>query len=258
MFRIFCLTNAFLVTIWCSQRCHMFGFFSGLLTFLKVNFTCRYLSCQMPLSYLPNSFSTVKTAAHANKLILIYNFISFSVYSLLLICVVKYLRANITCDGILILVFIFSKSSTLSLLFHISLYYDACISCNDSLTSCHTIQVLCDIPSVTRFNINNLVSTFNCLLNGRLSILSFIFLHLLHLGLGNVNFLFKDILFNRVLIIIFLSVLSVLSTLWDPWCNNWPTGLHTLHEQLIAFCFATILTLLGLYWLRIRYISLIR
>lgn len=215
----------------------------------------------MSLSDFTHSFSAIKAATHSCHLTSVNNLITFSVNFLLLICIIENLRANIIyTSGHIILVLVICKCTASPLLLLITMNDQACIGGDNILSSNHTIKILSDIPLMALFNIYNLVGTFNCLLNSLLAILSFLFLHCLHLWLWNINLLFEYILLHSILIFIFLCILSVLCTLWDArWRCHGPTRLHTFHEDRIAlFSFTAILTLLCLNRLCIGYITLVR
>lgn len=138
----------------------------------------------MPFPDLSHPLSAIKTAT--GNLICVHDLISFSVHHLFLICFVENLLANIIAYAIIfVMIFVFGKrpTDTLLLLITSNDYTSICVHC--TLVDDHAIQILSYVSLVALLYIYNLIRTLYCLLDSLLAILRclILFLHLLHLRL---------------------------------------------------------------------------
>lgn len=81
---------------------------------------------------------------------------------------------------------------------------------DDSLACRHTVEILCDVPRVALLDVEDLIRTYNGLLDGCLSLLGLVLRCLL--CLRNIYLFLEDVLLQRLRLLL-LCVLGVLRCL---------------------------------------------
>ena len=222
---------------------------------LEVDLARGDLRRHVPFSDLADALSAVEAATHSSQII-VDDLVALGVRELLVILIVKGLGPEISVhfcrNSVSIFIFV-EGAAGLRVLLHAS-NDDARVCVDDSVASGHAVEVLRNIPGVTLFDIDHLISADDGLLNRRLPLLRLV---LRCLRLRNVYLLLKNVLFEySLLLLCILSILRCLRGSRSRLAALCRVG--SLHSYLTTLRLAALLPFLRLNRLRIRKVTLAR